>query len=97
MLDATAVLGDDGAVTLFAVNRDMGEPIELTADLRAFGELSVREHIVLRHDDVKAVNTETAPDNVRPAKGPGGSLSNGKLTATLPALSWNVLRLQGGR
>ena len=93
-LDATATLGDDGSVTLFAVNRDLREPVELTCDLRAFGELALQEHIVLHHDDVNAVNTETAPDTVSPAKGQGGALSGGKLTATIPALSWNVLRLQ---
>jgi len=61
--------------------------------LRAFGPLKLREHIALHHDDVNAVNTEAAPYAVAPAKGPGGTLSRGKLTATLPALSWNVLRL----
>jgi len=93
-LDATATLGDDGAVTLFAVNRDMDSPIELACDLRAFGDLTLSEHIVLRHDDVKAVNTEANPDNVSPAQGSGGTVSGGKLTVVIPALSWNVIRLR---
>ena len=53
LLDATAVLQEDGSLTLFAVNRDMEDDILLTCDLRAFG----------------------------------------KLTVTVPALSWNVIRL----
>ena len=93
-LDATATLGDDGSVTVFAVNRDLSEPIELACDLRAFGELALKEHIVLHHDDVYAVNTEAAPDTVSPKQGRGGVLSGGKLTVTIPALSWNVIRLQ---
>ncbi len=92
-LDATATLGDDGSVTIFAVNRDMTEDIQLTADLRAFGKLRSEEHIVLHHDDVKAVNTEDAPDTVAPAQGEQAALDGGRMTVTLPALSWNVIRL----
>ena len=93
LLDATATLADDGAVTIFAVNRDPQEAIELTADLRAFGGLRVAEHSVLHHDDVKAVNTEAVPDTVKPTAGSLGTMDGGRLTITLPALSWNVVRL----
>jgi len=93
LVDATATLADDGSVTIFAVNRDMNEPIELSGDLRAFGDLKIAEHIVLHHDDVKAINTEADPDNVAPAKGNGGTIDGGSLSVVLPALSWNVIRL----
>lgn len=93
VLDATAVQHEDGGVTIFAVNRDLHESLALTCDLRAFGELTVLEHIVLHHDDVKAVNTETAPDTVRPHSVNGTSMEGGAIAATLPALSWNVIRL----
>ena len=63
-------------------------------DLRAFGDLHVIEHSVLHHDDVKAVNTETAPDTVVPAAGDMGTMDGGKLQISLPALSWNVIRLR---
>jgi alpha-N-arabinofuranosidase len=49
---------------------------------------------VLHHDDVKAVNTEENPDNVSPVKGAGGVLDDGRLTITVPALSWNVILLK---
>jgi len=94
LLDSTATLGDDGSITIFAVNRSMNEPIELMCDLRAFENLVLQEHITLHHDDVKAVNTETAPDTVSPATKQGCNVSGGKLTAVIPALSWNVLRLK---
>ena len=93
LVDATATLADDGSVTLFAVNRALNEDIELSADLRAFGDLRVAEHIVLHHDDVKAVNTEDAPDTVSPTQGAPGTLDGGRLSVVLPRLSWNVIRL----
>ena len=93
LVDAAATMADDGSVTIFAVNRDMQEDVELDCDLRAFGELKIQEHIVLHHDDVKAVNTEANPDNVVPAAGKGGVIDGGKMSIVLPALSWNVIRL----
>ncbi|MDD6142466.1 MAG: alpha-N-arabinofuranosidase [bacterium] len=93
LVDGTATLADDGSVTIFAVNRDFEEGIELNADLRGFGDLKIVEHIVLHHDDVKAINTEANPDNVAPAAGNGGVIDGGKLSVVLPSLSWNVIRL----
>ena len=80
-------------MTIFAVNRDMQEDLELQADLRAFGVTAVKEHIVLHHDDVKAVNTELNPDCVSPVSRRDGMLDGGRLTISLPTLSWNVIRL----
>ena len=93
-LDASATLEEDGGVTIFAVNRDPDEDLELSTDLRDFGSLRVKEHLVLHHDDVKAVNTEENPDNVTPMCGDPGQMDGGRLNILLPALSWNVLRLQ---
>ena len=91
--DGTAVMGDDGSVTIFAVNRDMEESVSLECDLRAFGSMKILEHIVLHHDDVKAVNTEENPGEVAPRKVRGGRTDGGRMTVKLPALSWNVIRL----
>ena len=91
-IDATATLGDDGSVTVFCVNRDLNEDFKLEIDLRAFGKLRLEEHILLRHDDVKAVNTEENPDNVSPTAGPGGEMDSGRAAIRVPALSWNVIR-----
>ncbi|HPF87191.1 MAG TPA: alpha-L-arabinofuranosidase C-terminal domain-containing protein, partial [Candidatus Limiplasma sp.] len=93
LVDAAATMADDGSVTIFAVNRSLTEAIALDTDLRAFGDLRVAEHSVLHHDDVKAVNTEAAPDTVTPVTGDAGQMDGGKLQITLPALSWNVIRL----
>lgn len=91
-IDATATLGDDGSVTVFCVNRDLKDDFKLEIDLRAFGKLRLEEHILLHHDDVKAVNTEENPDNVSPIAGPGGEMDSGRATIRVPALSWNVIR-----
>ena len=93
LVDAAATLGDDGSVTIFAVNRDEKDDITLDCDLRAFSGLTPAEHIVLHHDDVKAVNTEANPNEVAPKNGRKAKLDGGKMTVKLPALSWNVIRL----
>ena len=91
-IDAVATLEDDGSVSVFCVNRDMEEDFNLEIDLSSFGPLSIKEHIVLHHDDVKAINTEEHPDNVSPVAGPGGTMENGRASIRIPALSWNVIR-----
>jgi alpha-N-arabinofuranosidase len=92
IIDTAAVLGDDNSVTVFVVSRDLKEDCLLDLDLRAFGKLRLKEHILLHHTDVKAVNTEEHPDTVVPAMGPGGTVDGGKAQIRVPALSWNVLR-----
>lgn len=94
MLDMSAVLSDDGTLNLFCVNRSMEEDLLLECDLRSFGSLSIKEHILLAHPDVKAVNTEENPGNVVPVKGEGGVIDGGTLKVRIPKLSWNVLRLR---
>ncbi len=93
LVDAAATMDDDGNVTLFFVNKDMAEDIEMSVDLRDFGTFTKVEHSLLHHDDVKAVNTEEDPDNVSPRQGKGGKLDEGRFTIVLPSLSWNVVRL----
>ena len=92
LIDATATLGSDGSVTVFCVNRDLREDFALEVDLHGFGNLRIGEHILLRHDDVHAVNTEDAPNTVAPVAGPGGEIDGEKATVRIPALSWNVIR-----
>ena len=92
LIDATATLADDGSVTVFCVNRDLTEDFALEVDLHGFGPLRIAEHILLHHDDVKAVNTEENPNTVAPKAGPGGEIDGEHATVKIPALSWNVIR-----
>ena len=94
LIDATATQGDDGSVTVFCVNRDLAEDFALDLDLHGFGKLRLAEHILLHHDDVKAVNTEDAPNTVAPTAGPGGEIDGERATVKIPALSWNVIRFE---
>ena len=96
-IDTAATLSDDGTVTVFCVNRDLSEPCLLDLDLRSFGDLRMTDHIVLHHDDVKAINTEENPFNVAPATLPLTELDAGRAEIPIPPLSWNVLRFSGVR
>ncbi len=88
-VDAAAVLGDDGSLTVFAVNRSLDEDTALSLDLRGFGEVKFTAHSVLTHSDMKAVNTESNPNEVIP-RDVKPDLTEGKVL--LPKASWNVLR-----
>jgi alpha-L-arabinofuranosidase len=91
-IDAAAVLGDDGSLNIFVLNRDADNDIELSCDLRAFGTICIKEHIVLHHDNVKAVNSEDAPNEVTPSIHHDHEAESGKFLIRVPALSWNVLK-----
>ncbi|MNY24505.1 Intracellular exo-alpha-(1-_5)-L-arabinofuranosidase [compost metagenome] len=68
--------------------------MELQLDIRSFGDVSLIEHIVLEHDDLKAVNTKLNPNNIKPHHGGKSHLDNGHVTSQLAKASWNVIRLQ---
>nr|BFE81017.1 hypothetical protein GCM10020093_036180 [Planobispora longispora] len=103
LLHATAVRdAESGTVTVFAVNRALDGPMELTADVRALNTpdapdgLRVLSHEVLADDDRHAKNTRENPDRVRPRPLEGAdaaAVDGGRLRAVLPPLSWNVIRL----
>ncbi len=80
-------------LTLFAVNRSLDSALPLEGDLRAFPGYRVVEHITMHHADLKATNTADRPNSVHPQPNGDAQLDQGKLTATLPAASWNVIRL----
>ncbi len=97
-LDATAVRNDaSGGLTVFAVNRSGSEEINLEGRLSGFEDYALVEHTVLRNDDLRAANTRREPDAVVPAASKGAAAEKGALTAVLPRLSWNVLRLEKRR
>lgn len=81
-----------GALTILAVNRSQAEPMELGCDLRSFGECALIEHSALYHEDPNAVNGPgreiVAPRPVR-----GTAVDGGQLSAVLPPVSWNLIRL----
>jgi alpha-N-arabinofuranosidase len=93
-LEAAAILNAaQQELTIFAVNRNQSEALKLECDLRTFEGCRLLEHIVLEHEDRKAVNTKDHPDNVKPYRGNKTVLDQSILWVNLPALSWNVIRL----
>ncbi|HEX6359338.1 alpha-N-arabinofuranosidase [Actinophytocola sp.] len=96
VVDATAVHDEEtGAVTVFAVNRDQHEPLALDVDVRSWANLTVGEHVALFDDDPQATNTVGQPDRVTPTRLSDVKAADGTVTAVLPALSWNMIRLSG--
>ncbi|MFD1638765.1 alpha-N-arabinofuranosidase [Evansella tamaricis] len=92
-VDSVAVYNEEQeAVTIFAVNRYLEQPIELNADVRSFEDYEILEHIVLENDDLKAVNTATS-QKVQPHSYGVSALRNGFVEAKLSKASWNVIRL----
>lgn len=84
---------EEGMLTIFAVNRNLEEDIELTADLRGFPGYQIKKHIVMENDDMKAVNSPDKED-VQPKEVNRCGLENGTLRGTLKRASWNVIILQ---
>ena len=92
-LKLAAVHNDDGGLALFALNRDLEQPMEMTIDIRSFEGLRLHDATTLHHADLKATNTMASPDNVSPQTLSKIETNGGTLTATLPPASWNVVRL----
>ncbi len=93
-VDSVVVYNDETEeLTLFAVNKDLEEEMEVSCDLRQFEGYRVVEHIVLYHDDLKAINTEAVPGAVSPLSNGNASIADGSLSAVLKKQSWNVIRM----
>lgn len=94
MLEAVGVFNpQNDEITLFAVNRSLEKPLPLESAGQDLSGYRVKEHLVMAHPDLKAVNTLENPNTVVPVRCEGAHLTGGKLTAELPAASWNVIRL----
>lgn len=93
-LDSLLIMNEEEeTLTLFAVNKDLTEDMEVSCDLRQFSDYKITEHIVLTHEDLKAENTEANPDNVAPRTGGISKIESGRLTAIFGKQSWNVIRM----
>jgi alpha-N-arabinofuranosidase len=93
LLHATAVRAEDGTVTVFAVNRSRTESLPLEVALNGLELASVVEHSALADADPDARNTLAEPERVTPHAVEGAGVQDGRLTAVLEPLSWNVIRL----
>ena len=93
-LKLSAVHGeDDHTLTLFALNRSLDEEMPLSVNAKGFAGMSVERATTLHHDDLAAVNTKDAQNQVAPAKLGTVKVDKDTITARLPPASWNVIRL----
>src|SRR6266478_2060414 len=92
-LKMSAVADESGGLSLFLLNRDLTQEMEVSLDARSFGRLTVGEALELRHDNLKATNTRDAAECVKPAPLKGVTVEGGHIRATLQPASWNVVRL----
>ena len=82
-------------VSIFAVNRNMAEEVELATDVRSLEGYRLVEHIVLENTDMKAVNSAEKED-VAPKAVSRSSLEDGVVNSLLKPASWNLIRLKKG-
>jgi len=96
-LEAVGVYNEEKKeTTIFAVNRNLNEAIDLEAEIASLGDMRLVEHRLLANSDLYACNS-AAEEKVKPVIKSGGKLENksgsARLEISLPAASWNVIRL----
>ena len=93
-MEAAAVYDEEKEeLTIFAVNRNLQEDVELTTDVRSFEGFRVLEHIVMENDDLKAVNGP-AEEKVYPVNADNRTrLDSGTAVSILKKASWKVIGL----
>jgi alpha-N-arabinofuranosidase len=96
-LEAVGVVNEVAKeVTLFLVNRHLTDKVRLKVDVRGYPDYIVREHLLFASPDVKTSNGANSGGKeqcTRPRPKGDAFKENGTLYATLPKLSWNVIRL----
>jgi alpha-N-arabinofuranosidase len=91
-IDSVSVYNEEkGELTVFAINRS-DEPIELKIDIRDFKRYKVKEHIVLKNDNLAASNTAQAPFEIYPVTSENTTVIGGYSQSLLDKYSWNVIR-----
>lgn len=92
-LKLSAVANDAGGLSLFLLNRELKQEMEVSLEARSFGRLVLADAFELRHDDLQATNTRDAAERVKPAPLKGVTVKDGHIKVTLKPASWNVIHL----
>ncbi len=93
-LHSVAVTGEDGSVTVFAVNRDLDRPMTLDIDAGSMPGIGEVTCATLTDADPHAKNTLDDRHRVAPAANTNVRTTEGTITVELPAMSWNTIRIQ---
>jgi len=83
-----------GWLTLFALNRDLSEELELEVVADGFAKSAIAGALQLCDRDLKVFNTKSEPERVRPTALGNVRIERGGLRATLLPASWNVVRVK---
>ncbi|MGD6900867.1 alpha-N-arabinofuranosidase [Bacillus infantis] len=93
-LDQSVVYNEENEeLVIFAVNRSLDTQLLVDVDIRSFEGYQLVEQIILKHENPKAVNSIN-DEQVKPQKGNDSYIEKGTLTAVLPKMSWNMIRLK---
>lgn len=93
-LEAIAVHNEENnEITVFAVNRSLKDDLNVQLDLRSFGQVTLIEHQVLEHENLKEKNTANS-QAVKPKQSGNSRMADQGLEAKLTPASWNMLRLK---
>ena len=82
------------ALTLFALNRSLTDEMPMRVTAEGFSNLEVERGLQLYDPDLKAANTRTQPERVKPAALTRVRVQGTDLRATLMPASWNVIRVK---
>ncbi|SDH87090.1 alpha-N-arabinofuranosidase [Vibrio xiamenensis] len=85
---------DSGEMAFFVLNTDLDHDVELELRLEEFGALKMIERQVLTGDDLFAVNSFDAPNNVVPTTQECIEHAGSQFSITLPKTSWTMLRFR---
>ena len=91
---AAAVNQEMGELAVFVINRNWESDNTVELDASAFEGWHFVEHIQMYADDIDAANTWENPEAVKPTVNSATVCANGKVTANLKSLSWNVFRFK---
>ena len=92
-IESAVVVNDErDEVTIFVVNRNINDNIELTADMRGYKNYRLLEHIVMESNDMKAANS-AKNQAIEPKAVNYSNFNDGILNSKLTRTSWNVIRL----
>ena len=93
-VEAAVVLSkDEDLLTVFAVNRNVNEDIELEVELNGFEGFTAASWQALESDDMLLTN-DAGNERVKPVDKTEIVFGNGVLKATLKSSSWNVIVLR---
>ncbi|SEJ11094.1 arabinosylfuranosidase ArfA [Demequina mangrovi] len=94
VIDAVATRDpESGEVVIFAVNRSTTDEVALDVDLRAVPGLRVLGATSLSNPDHTWSATADDDASVAPVANTTASVADGRASALLPPVSWNVIRL----